>query len=145
MGRFWQNRFYSCPLGRTHAHDTAAYVELSPVRAGMAPAASDYPWSNASVHCGEGADAWGLLELPKWFERMPAKESKATLRAIAESDAPMERLRNHTRTGPPVGDDAFLRRVETFLGWPVRALPIGRQKSWAENKARHGEAGEDDQ
>ena len=39
LGHFWQSRFYSCPMDEAHAHNTAAYVELNPVRAGMVKSA----------------------------------------------------------------------------------------------------------
>ena len=34
-GHLWQNRFYSCPLGRTHLVRALLYVDLNPVRAGL--------------------------------------------------------------------------------------------------------------
>jgi hypothetical protein len=60
---------------------------------------------------------------------MPAPIWKATLKTIGEGDdGPVERLRLHTRTGRPLGSDAFLRKIETFLGRRVRARPRGRPK-----------------
>ena len=50
LGHFWQNRFYSCPLDDAHAYHAAAYIELNPVRAGMAAQAWEYPWSSAAMH-----------------------------------------------------------------------------------------------
>ena len=35
-GHLWQNRFYSCPMDDAHALQAMCYVELNPVRAGMA-------------------------------------------------------------------------------------------------------------
>jgi putative transposase len=34
-GHLWQNRFYSCPLGRNHLVRALAYVDLNPLRAGL--------------------------------------------------------------------------------------------------------------
>ena len=34
-GHLWQNRFYSCPLGRTHLLRALLYVDLNPLRAGL--------------------------------------------------------------------------------------------------------------
>lgn len=135
-GHFWQNRFYSCPLDEAHARNAAAYVELNPVRAGMAAHAWDYPWSSAGAHCGTQCAPAGLLTLEEWFERMPAKEWKATLKAIRASTMAVERLRLHTRTGRPLGDDVFLSQIETVLGRRIRPLPIGRQKGWRKSKPK---------
>jgi len=142
LGHLWQSRFYSCPLDAAHAHNAAAYVELNPVRAGMAAHPWDYPWSSAGAHCGDGDDPFGILALHDWRGCMPAKEWKATLKAIDGSDDAVERLRSYTRTGRPLGDDTFLSKVETFLGRRVRPLPVGRQKGWRKG-AKNRENDED--
>ncbi|HPO17508.1 MAG TPA: transposase [Candidatus Hydrogenedentes bacterium] len=136
LGHFWQSRFYSCPLDEAHAHNAAAYIELNPVRAGMVAHASEYLWSSAGAHCGESGDPSGMLALSEWFKQMPVTEWKATLNAIAESDRVIEGLRIHTRTGRPLGDDAFLSKVETLLGCRIRTIPVGRPKGSRDKKKR---------
>ena len=136
LGHFWQSRFYSCPLDEAHAHNAAAYIELNPVRAGMVTHAWEYKWSSAGAHCGESADPSGMLALSEWLEQMPVTEWKATWRAITESDGVIEGLRIHTRTGRPLGDDAFLSKVETFLGCRIRTIPVGRPKGSRDKKKR---------
>jgi len=84
--------------------------------------------SSAGAHCGKKGGPSGLLPLSEWFERVSVAEWRATLRAMATSEGAMERLRIYTRTGRPLGDDAFLSKVETFLGRRVRAMPRGRPK-----------------
>jgi putative transposase len=126
LGHLWQSRFYSCPMDDAYAHNAAAYVELNPVRAGMAASARDFPWSSAGAHCGQGGDPARLLDLSAWFEDMPTAQWKETLAAVTESDPATERLRLHTRTGRPLGSDSFLSKVETYLGRRVRAVPRGR-------------------
>jgi putative transposase len=44
-GHLWQNRFYSCPLGRSHVWRALLYVDLNPVRAGLVGDPTTYPWS----------------------------------------------------------------------------------------------------
>jgi len=127
LGHFWQNRFYSCPMDEARAHNAAAYVELNPVRAGMSEHAWDYAWSSAAAHCGKGEPS-GLLTLREWFEQTPVTQWKATLEAIATSGDTIKRLRLHTRTGRPLGDDSFLSKLETLLGRRIRATPAGRPK-----------------
>ena len=48
----------------------------------------------------------------------------------------LRRLRIHTRTGRPLGDDTFLSKLETFLGRRVRALPRGRPKGSTDKTKR---------
>jgi putative transposase len=48
IGHLWQNRFFSCPLGREHFWRTLRYVEQNPVRAGLVRKAWNYKWSSAS-------------------------------------------------------------------------------------------------
>ena len=51
-GHVWQGRFYSCPLDETNLWRALRYVEMNPVRAGMAP-----EYAVAVVKRG-GAFAW---------------------------------------------------------------------------------------
>ena len=59
-GDLWQNRFYSCPLGRTQLVRALLYVDLNPVRAGLVGRAEEYPWSSARAHA-EGPIHWEPL------------------------------------------------------------------------------------
>ncbi len=127
-GHLWQSRFYSCPLDDTHAHNASAYVELNPVRAGMVTEPWDYEWSSAAAHCGSGGDPSRMLDLGQWFEQMPVATWTHTLAAIAQSDDMIGRLRLHTRTGLPLGDEGFLKRIEETLGRAIRPKAVGRPK-----------------
>jgi putative transposase len=54
-GHVWQNRFFSCPLGESHVLSALRYVELNPVRAGLASEPAGWPWSSARAHTVERA------------------------------------------------------------------------------------------
>jgi putative transposase len=125
-GHFWQSRFFSCPLDEAHAHNAAAYAELNPVRAGLVSYPWDYPWSSAAAHCHKGYDPSGLLALDEWLEAMPESQWRATLETIASADSVVEKIRKHTRTGRPLGNEAFLDEVENRLGRSVRPAKGGR-------------------
>jgi putative transposase len=146
LGHFWQNRFYSCPLDDAHAYHAAAYVELNPVRAGMAAQAWEYPWSSAAMHCRKGADPSGLLLPGDCFGQMSAREWKSVLKTPAASESMIDRLRLHTRTGRPLGDDTFLSKVETYLGRRIRAIPRGRPKGSKDKqkRTRQGDINQED-
>ena len=132
-GHLWQNRFFSCAMDDAHAWNALCYVELNPVRAGIAKNAWDFAWSSARVHCGvHEHDA--LLDLKAWRERTDGLDWTATLKAVARDKAGQDAIRNSTRRGRPLGTDSFLSKVEHFLGRRVRPLPVGRQKGWRKNK-----------
>jgi len=132
-GHLWQNRFYSCAMDRRHADAALCYVELNPVRAGMARQPWEYAWSSAALHCGstkaEGAGA-ALLDLAAWRKEMPARQWRATLKKAAGDAESFGAIRRNTYTGRPLGTDSFLSKVEHLIGRRVRPLPVGRQKGW---------------
>ena len=63
-GHLWQNRFFSCPLDVWHLENAMRYVELNPVRAGLAVMPWDWPWSSARAHTS--ADAGDRLLADNW-------------------------------------------------------------------------------
>ena len=96
-GHLWQNRYYSCPLDGRHQWEALRYVEMNPVRAGLAAAAQDWPWSSATAHTG-GVDRADLLETAAWRKRWLPEEWRETLREGVANAALLERIRQ--RRGP---------------------------------------------
>ena len=124
-GRLWQNRYYSAPLdAQTHLWTVARYIERNPVRASIVLQAEDWRWSSARAHIS-GKDPLGLLELKQWQEILSPSEWKAFLSRNEESGK-ITALRSHTRRGRPLGNDAFLSKIEISLGKRLRPLPVGR-------------------
>ena len=124
-GHLWQNRFFSCSLQETHLWRAIRYVERNPIRARLARLAWRYAWSSAAAHVGE-VDASGLLNLAacrkKW---KPGRWAEALRDADDEGVA---QFRTATHVGRPLGDEAFLDRLERELARPVRAKPVGRPR-----------------
>jgi putative transposase len=60
-GYLWQGRFASFPMDEAHLHVCLAYVELNPVRAGLAKRPEDWRWSSARAHLGLAGD--GVTDL----------------------------------------------------------------------------------
>jgi len=118
-GYLWEGRFKSFVLQGRHVLAAVRYVERNPVRAGLVKRAWDWPWSSARAHLKGTADVLvtggGRLvaEVGNWRAFLRAKEDEATLEAI----------RRHGRTGRPLGDLRFLRRLEKRLG---RSLVPGK-------------------
>jgi putative transposase len=89
----------------------ARYVALNPVRAGLAGRAEDYPWSSAAAHLGMRADP--LVRHPKrLLEYVP---DFAELLRLPQDRESLDLMRRHERTGRPLGDAAFLERLERRL------------------------------
>ena len=110
-GHVWQGRFYSCPMDEDHLWTAVRYVELNPVRAGLAARAEDYPWSSAAAHCGLRRDPALSGEFPPqgviedWSSWLAAGDNETSVRA----------LRTHTHTGRPCGTSGFVAMLEGLL------------------------------
>jgi putative transposase len=83
-GFLWQGRFASFPMEEDHLHACLAYVELNPVRAGLAAAPEAWRWSSARAHLGFGDD--GVTDLAA------ARERVGDWRALLGSGLSDERL-----------------------------------------------------
>ena len=125
-GHLWQNRFYSCPLARTHLWTALRYVEWNPVRAGMVQVPEQYEWSTASAHLEGPTKKTEFLDWNLWRQLGGSEGWReafgATQDAIQEAH-----LRRSTHSGRPFGDESFIHHFEERFGryW----LPQGRPKS----------------
>lgn len=108
-GNLWANRFYSSPLDEDHLWKVARYIELNPVRAGLAAEAQAWQWSSARCHAGLAID--GLLAdgrpIPgQWSGNWPAfLEQRLTAQE-------MEWIRQNLATGRLTGSREFVEVVE---------------------------------
>jgi putative transposase len=125
-GQIWEQRYYSCPLDDVHFPRTLFYVDNNPVRAGMVKSATEWPWSSAAVH-GGGDDVAGLVDPEMWRE-LSKKLDWKELSKLKEQEDIVRNIRYHTRMGRPLGDDSFLDRIESQLGYPVRRPKPGRPR-----------------
>lgn len=123
-GHLWQNRFFSCPLGREHFWQALRYVEQNPVRARLVRQAWTYPWSSAAAHLG-GQDATGLLNLSYWRQISSQVDWRTALQQ-KQSEETIMQLRLNTHTGRPLAGDALISKLEKRLNKRLRPLPAGR-------------------
>ena len=63
----WQDRFYSCRLGRDRLATALAYVDLNPVRASMLGQAEKCGRSSTEAHL-RGVDLASLVDEWEWSE-----------------------------------------------------------------------------
>jgi len=123
-GHLWQDRFYSCPLDHPHVIASVRYIERNPVRAKIVEHAEDYLWSSARAHVENAADP--LIEASPLLEEIHDWRSFVN---EEESEESLNSLRKHLATGRPLGDDAFIERLERLSGRILKRQKTGPKKS----------------
>jgi len=121
-GYLWQGRFASVAMDEPHLMACARYVEMNPVRAGLAAMAGDWPWSSARAHLAGRSD--GLVEVQPLLDRAP------DWRGLLDSALPQadyDAIRRGERTGRPLGAADFVRGLEARLGRRLSPQKPGRK------------------
>ncbi len=121
-GHFWQGRFGCVAMDEAHLGAALRYVALNPVRARLARHATDWRWS--SVHAQLGRDD-GITATAPVLARYP---DFAALIAAGEDEEMSRRLRRAETVGRPLGDDAFLDRLEKATGRTMRPGKPGKRR-----------------
>lgn len=127
IGHLWQNRFYSCPLDTQHQWEALRYVELNPVRAGLARDAVEWPWSSATAHAG-GSDRADILDTSDWGSMWTSALWREALDRGVEDAALLERIRESTRTGRPAAGEEFIRQLEASVQRVLRPQKRGPKR-----------------
>jgi putative transposase len=114
-GHFWQGRFGAVVMDEDHLAAAVRYVALNPVRAGLVRAAGDWPWSSVPAHLSGQDD--GMTAIRPILDRFPDFSD-----FIADEGAPdmLGRLRRAETISRPLGDEGFIRRLETATGRSLR-------------------------
>jgi putative transposase len=126
-GHLFQERFHSFPIqSDRHLFSVLRYVELNPVRAGLARRPEEYRWSSARHHALGKPDAL--------VKESPVRESAADwIEFLNESDDDgIDKIRRHARTGRPLGEPKWVLRQEKKLGRPL--LPS--KSGWPKGRRR---------
>jgi putative transposase len=126
-GHLWQNRFYSTPLDRRHLSTALRYVDLNPLRARLVERAVEYRWSSARAHA-LGQDASGLLDMKLWAEICPLNDWAPVLEAATPEQELLQRIRDATRSGKPLGEQRFVSELEGRFGQQLQLRPRGRPR-----------------
>ena len=97
----------------------ARYVEMNPVAAGIVGHPQEYPWSSARAHLAGEDDqlvkvAPLLAMVGNWSEFLSLSEEEEIVL-----------FRRHERSGRPLGNDAFVDRLEADLARMLRPLKRG--------------------
>jgi putative transposase len=111
-GHLWQERFHSFPMDERHLMTAVRYVENNPVAARLCTRPEQWPWSSARAHlAGQDDD---VVATAPMLERVA--DWQAYLDGDPTTQAETELIRRHSRTGRPLGGDAFIRRLEVLTG-----------------------------
>ncbi|HLF10393.1 MAG TPA: transposase [Gammaproteobacteria bacterium] len=122
-GHLWQERFHSCVMDERHLLAAVRYTELNPVRAGLCRSAEEWRWSSVHAHL-DGTDDM-LVAVRPMLDRIDDWPKYLELdSAQSEHNA----LRQHGRTGRPLGDDAFIECLEKLTGRRLICGEPGRPK-----------------
>lgn len=118
-GHFWQGRFGAVVLDEAYLGAALRYIALNPVRARLAGRPEDWRWSSVHAHLGARED--GVTAVEPVLSRYPRF---AELIALGPDEAGFARLRRAETIGRPLGDEAFIGRLEALSG---RVLRPGRR------------------
>jgi putative transposase len=124
-GPLWQARYFSSPLDALYFVRAVRYVELNPVRAGLAGRAEEYPWSSAELHCQGRCSA--LLAPVEGFEQLNGIANWSKWLRNGLDDSTLATLRRNISQNLPCGTDEFIHRLEATAGRPLRYKPQGRE------------------
>jgi putative transposase len=123
-GRVWQDRYYSTPMSPRHLHHALRYVELNPVRAGIAKIATDSPWTSARAH-HSGIDPTGILDMQFFHSRGGTEAWRRMIEYRDTREAEINHfLRSCTYAERPFGDTKFVEEAERRFGCHFKRWPF---------------------
>lgn len=115
-GYLFQGRFASYPMDNAHLMVAVRYVELNPVKAKLVARAEDWPWSSARAHVSGNADGLTDLKALAGVHRNWRAMLRRGLEAGHLAPDAAAAIEAHQRTGRPLGEEAFLERLEEVIG-----------------------------
>jgi putative transposase len=141
-GTLWEGRFKAAPIdSEQYLLTCCRYIELNPVRAGMAEHPSSYRWSSWHAHA-EGADDGVTRDHPLVVALGDtAEQRRAAYRALFRDALPEETLnaiRHATNTAWPLGGVRFTEELAKLTARRVVPAPPGRPSASSSDDANQG-------
>ncbi len=134
-GHLWQERFHSFPLDDPHLIAAVRYVELNPVRAKLVRTPESWPWSSTLARLARRGDGLVTRTRPPPLDAAgPWPAFLAAGMGTKQSEHVDETLRQHERTGRPLGTAQFVARLEQLAGRALAPKPAGRPKRKVEEQ-----------
>ncbi len=100
------------------------YIELNPVRAGLEKEPEDWCWSSVRAHMKGKYDI--LVKTKPLLEIVNQPWRKFLSSDVQEPE--IELFRKHERTGRPLGEDFFIKKMESLLGRRLKPQKPGPKK-----------------
>lgn len=129
-GTLWEGRYRAAVIeADAWLVDAVVVVDTAPLRAGLAGAAADWPWSTAAHHLGRRRDPSVVDHPALWALGNTPFEREAAYRQRLEAGLPPERTRalvDAAMGGWPLGGAAFLAQLGRLTERPVVRRPRGR-------------------
>lgn len=131
-GTLWEGRFKSClAQDEQYALMCYRYIELNPVRAGMAKSPQEYPWSSYAVN--GGGNVSNLITPHHSYVSLGNDKSERQERYrqfLGEciEDRVLEEIRSATNGNFALGDDRFRAELEQVLKRRVSPGQSGRPR-----------------
>jgi len=126
-GHLWQERFHSFLMDESYLLSTVRYVERNPVVANLCVHPQDWKWSSARAHL-EGYDD-NLVRVQPMLDRIDNWHAYLSATNKRSHEALIER---HSRTGRPLGDTTFVRKLEIMTGRELVPKRPGRKRNCRE-------------
>ena len=122
-GYLWQGRFSSYVLDERYLLAVTRYILLNPVKAGIVKKPWDYKWASTQHHMEIKNSSLIKDSLLKEL----IENWKDFLNITASNDD-IKSLQLHERTGRPLGDNAFIGKLESLLKVDLKKKRAGRKK-----------------
>jgi putative transposase len=138
-GTLWEGRYKAAMIdSERYFLICQRYVEQNPLRAELVKNAADYSWSS---HRNSAFGIRNSLVTPHEIFAALGRdddERRAAYAALFAEPIPareIEKIREATNKGWPLGSESFVRRIEAAVGRPARAQKRGRKSAGAEQSA----------
>lgn len=123
-GRLWESRYHSCIVDQArYLWAVARYIEQNPQRARMVTQPEDYAYSSARAHIKGvrdkviGGVLFGEEKQGAYREFLKKRDEEET-----------KSIRYNTKTGRPLGNERFIKKMEKKLGRKFRTRSRGRPR-----------------
>jgi len=123
IGHLWQGRFSSFVMDEAYTLQAARYIEMNPVAARMVRKAWRYEWSSAAAHIAKEDD--GLVRVRPLLDMV--QDWKSFVSGNVDDDLGTI-LESHAMSGWPLGNEAFLKKIEKIAERMVKPKPRGRPR-----------------
>jgi putative transposase len=125
-GHLFQGRFSSTAMDEPHLINALRYLALNPVHANLVARAKNWPHGSVPAHLAAKNDA--LVDVAPVLERAP--RFRDLLDPTGVDPSAFAEFAGGAQSGRPLGDAAFIDRIEKALGRSVRPLKRGRKPAY---------------